>query len=98
MGKGDKKTRRGKITKGSYGKHRLRKRKNQDKYVVPKEIIEVKAEEVVEEKKTTTKKKAAAPKKTVAKKTTTAKKTTKAATTKKTVAKKKITKETEAEA
>jgi 30S ribosomal protein S31 len=41
MGKGDKKTRRGKITNGSYGKHRMRKQSAG--YVAP--IVKAKKEE-----------------------------------------------------
>jgi ribosomal small subunit protein bTHX len=82
MGKGDKKSKRGKIIMGSTGVSRQKKRK--PAYVPPKpkatvskpkkedtEVIEV----AVPEKKTTTAKKPAA-KKTTAKKTTAAKKTT----------------------
>lgn len=76
MGKGDIKTRKGKITRGSYGVRR--KKKKGVAYVAP----EKPATKVAEEKKPAAKK--AAPKKTTAKKTT-AKKTT----TKKTTATKK---------
>ncbi|MCK5846248.1 MAG: 30S ribosomal protein THX [Bacteroidales bacterium] len=112
MGKGDKKTRRGKITKGSYGKHRMRKGKTQEKYVAPvikeeaKEEVAVVVEKKPAAKKTAAKKasttkkevtKKAAPKKTTtAKKTTTKAATTKKATTKKTTVKAK--KETKADA
>ena len=57
MGRGDKKTKKGKIFAGSYGKKRVRKEKTEQKFVKPK----VKKEEVIVEKK-------AAPKKKVAKK------------------------------
>ena len=79
MGKGDIKTKRGKITRGSYGKKRLRKKvayKAPDKVVVA-EKLEKTEKEV---------------KKTTAKKTTTKKATTKKATTKKATAKKTTTK------
>lgn len=93
MGKGDKKTKRGKIVNKSYGVHRPRKKK--------KTLVEVKAEETntkakketkpKEEKKKTTAKKTAA-KKTTTKKTATTKKET-AAKEKKTTKKKKTKKE-----
>lgn len=81
MGKGDIKTRKGKITRGSYGVRR--KKKKGGSYVAP----EKPATKVAEEKKPTAKKattKKAAAKKTTAKKTA-AKKTT--STKKKTAAK-----------
>ncbi len=85
MGKGDKKTKRGKITIGSYGVKRPKKSK---KYVAPKpekEIKkkEVKKEEVVVEKIVATEekpkkaKKVAAPKDMAAEEKPKAKKTTK---------------------
>ena len=62
MGRGDKKTKKGKRFAGSYGKKRVRKEKTEQNFVKPK----AKKEEVIVEKK-------AAPKK----KTTTKKKATK---------------------
>ena len=62
MGRGDKKTKKGKRFAGSYGKTRVRKEKTEQNFVKPKD----KKEEVIVEKK-------AAPKK----KTTTKKKATK---------------------
>ena len=60
MGKGDKKTRRGKVTAGSYGKTRPRK-SGTSKVVAPKAEKPKKAakpkEEVAEEKPKTTRKK-----------------------------------------
>ena len=66
MGKGDKKTRRGKITMGSYGVSRLRKK--------VKPIVVVKKKPPTKAKAETTKSKTV----TKAKPKTTAKKTTKA--------------------
>lgn len=63
MGKGDIKTRRGKISNKSYGKHRMHKASSG--YVEPAKVEKVE-EEVSEPKKPATKKR-------VAKKTTTAK-------------------------
>ena len=59
MGKGDKKTRKGKITQGSYGKTRPRK---SSKSVIPAKVEKPKKaakpkEEVAEEKPKTTRKK-----------------------------------------
>ena len=70
MGKGDKKTKRGKIVNGSYGARRLRKKKSVA-YVAPKKE-EAPAVEVVEETAKPKAKKPAA-KKTTAKKATTKK-------------------------
>ena len=77
MGKGDRKTKRGKIRIGSFGK--LRPRKKAKDAFVAKKVVKKQVKEV------------AAVEKTVTKKKTTAKKTTKkkAATKKKTVTKKK---------
>tara|TARA_Y100000589_G_scaffold291166_1_gene294413 strand:+ start:18371 stop:18628 length:258 start_codon:yes stop_codon:yes gene_type:complete len=78
MGKGDIKTRRGKIFAGTYGVSRKRKAKKNV-------VIPAKKEEKPAEKKTT--KMATATKKTTAKKTTATKKTTaKKTTAKKTTA------------
>ena len=55
MGKGDKKTKRGKVFSGSYGKHRLRK-KQKAWVAVPKEKEKVKKEETAEEVKAEVKK------------------------------------------
>jgi ribosomal small subunit protein bTHX len=47
MGKGDKRTRRGKISNGSFGKYRMKK-KNTKKVVIetpPEPAVETKAEE-----------------------------------------------------
>ena len=60
MGRGDKKTKKGKRFAGSYGKVRVRKEKTEQNYVKPKSqkeevIVEKKA---APKKKTTTKKKA----------------------------------------
>ncbi len=95
MGKGDIKTRRGKITNGSYGKHRKR-HSGTRKYKAPikvetpvDKVEEIEAPKKVTAKKTTTKAKAS-PKKPVSKKTTAAKKTT----TKKTAVKKTTAKKT----
>ncbi len=99
MGKGDIKTRRGKITNGSYGKHRKR-HSGTRKYIAPikvetpvDKVEEIEAPKKVTAKKTTTKAKAGT-KKPVSKKTTAVKKTpakkttTKKAAVKKTTAKK----------
>ncbi len=105
MGKGDKKTKRGKIVNGSYGRLRRRK-KTTNKYVKPV-VADVPKEEVVEvkEEKPVVKKKAAkkpAAKKTATKKTTAKKETkeVKAETkkTKKPAAKKTTAKKTAAKA
>ena len=64
MGRGDKKTKKGKRFAGSYGKVRIRKEKTEQNFVKPK----AKKEEVIVEKK------AAPKKKTTTKKTTTKKK------------------------
>jgi ribosomal small subunit protein bTHX len=88
MGKGDIKTRRGKIFAGTYGV--TRKRKTKKAVVIP-----VKKEEKPVEKKTTAKK--TATKKTTAKKTTT-KTTAKKTTTKKTTTTKKASTKTKKEA
>ncbi len=71
MGKGDRKTKKGKIRLGSYGKVRPRK-----KTTVTYVAKTVEKEKVEETKKKDTKKKATT-KKTTAKKKATAKKTTK---------------------
>ena len=87
MGKGDRKTKRGKIRMGSFGK--LRPRKKAKITFVAKKVEKKQVEEAVE--KTATKKKTSA-KKTTKKKAATKKKTAtkkKAATKKKTVTKKK---------
>jgi len=55
MGKGDKKSKRGKIFRGTFGKHRLRKR-HKAWVAVPKENEIVKGEETAEEVKVETKK------------------------------------------
>jgi len=85
MGKGDRKTKKGKIRIGSYGK--LRPRKKATNTFVPKKVEKVKEQEETKKKvavKKTTKKKAAVKKTT--KKKVAVKKTTKkkAKTTKKT--------------
>jgi 30S ribosomal protein S31 len=84
MGKGDKKTKRGKISMGSYG---VRRPKKDKKYVAPEPVKEIKKKEVKKEevvvekviaaeekpkkvKKVVTPKDAAAEEKPVAKKTT----------------------------
>ncbi len=73
MGKGDKKTKRGKIVNGSYGRNRRRKtlkKKNITKAVVvkePKATALVPVEEKPGKKKTPVKKTATKPKKTTAK-------------------------------
>ena len=67
MGRGDKKTKKGKRFAGSYGKVRVRKEKTEQNFVKPK----AKKEEIIVEKKSVPKKK------TTVKKTTTKKKTTK---------------------
>ena len=93
MGKGDKKTKRGKITIGTYGVHRPKKKANAFKPKVEKKEVGVVKEEAP---------KKAAPKKTTAKKTTTKKAEPKAepkakapakSTAKKTTAKKTVKKE-----
>jgi ribosomal small subunit protein bTHX len=76
MGKGDRKTKKGKIRIGSYGK--LRPRKKATNTFVPKKVEKVKEQEETKKKvavKKTTKKKAAVKKTT--KKKTVVKKTTK---------------------
>lgn len=55
MGKGDQKSKRGKITNGSYGKTRLRKAKN--KVSVPQPKVEKEAVEETPKPKTTRAKK-----------------------------------------
>ena len=55
MGKGDKKTKRGKIFRGTFGKHRPRKR-HLEWIALPKEKEKVKEEVPVEEVKAETKK------------------------------------------
>jgi 30S ribosomal protein S31 len=71
MGRGDKKTAKGKRAMGSYGN--TRKKKTVEAVAAPK-VKKVKAETPAEKKATT--KKAAAPKTAAAKKPATAKKTT----------------------
>ena len=85
MGKGDRKTKRGKIRMGSFGK--LRPRKKAKSTFVAKKVEKKQTEEVakVVVEKTATKKKVSA-KKTIKKKATTKKKS---ATKKKVTAKKK---------
>ena len=75
MGKGDRKTKKGKIRIGSYGK--LRPRKKATNTFVPKKVEKVKEQEETKKKaavKKTTKKKAAV-KKTTKKKAKTTEKT-----------------------
>ena len=86
MGKGDKKTRKGKITMGSYGVKRPRK-KSHPIHTASKKITVSKEVPVIAK---AVEKKEAAPKKAVAKKETVAKKTTekKSVTAKKTAPKK----------
>ena len=67
MGRGDKKTKKGKRFASSYGKLRIRKEKTKQNFVKPK----AKKEEVIVEKKVAPKKK------TTSKKTTTKKKSIK---------------------
>ena len=67
MGRGDKKTKKGKRFAGSYGKVRVRKEKTEQNFVKPKAKKEEELEVVVE-------KKAAPKKKKISKKTTTKKK------------------------
>ena len=67
MGKGDRKTKKGKIRLGSFGKVRPRK-KNTDTFVVKKVAKKVVEEKVEAPAKKTTKKKATAKKKPTAKK------------------------------
>lgn len=55
MGKGDKKSKRGKVFSGSFGKHRLKK-KHKAFVPVPKAQEKVKKEETTEEVKAETKK------------------------------------------
>ncbi|MFN4911693.1 MAG: 30S ribosomal protein THX [Flavobacteriales bacterium] len=69
MGKGDKKTAKGKRVMGSYGNARKRKVKKVEA-VVKAKTTKPKAEKAVTEKKTTAKKAAAPKKETTAKKTT----------------------------
>ena len=64
MGKGDKKSKRGKINRGTFGKRRLRKKEGFQRIITPKDekkIVEKKPEEpkpeVKTEKKKTTRKK-----------------------------------------
>ena len=59
MGRGDKKTKKGKRFAGSYGKTRVRKEKTEQNFVKPK----AKKEEVIIEKKDTPKKKTTTKKK-----------------------------------
>ncbi len=73
MGKGDKKTAKGKRAQGSYGITRQRKKDATTPAAAPKAVKKV-VEKVEKEAKP---KKSAAPKKTAEKKETTAKKTTK---------------------
>ena len=85
MGKGDIKSKRGKIVRGTFGVKRKRPKRNKKVFEVrdiPKKVEEVKAP--VEDKKTTASKSASTTKKTTA----TKKSTTKKATTKKAAAKK----------
>ena len=70
MGRGDKKTKKGKRFAGSYGKVRVRKEKTGQNFVKPKAKKEEELEVVVE-------KKDVPKKKTSSKKTTTKKKSTK---------------------
>ena len=67
MGRGDKKTKKGKRFAGSYGKVRVRKEKTEQNFVKPKAKKEEELAVVVE-------KKAAPKKKKISKKTTTKKK------------------------
>lgn len=56
MGKGDKKTKRGKLAKGSYGKSRLKNKKSNAKPVLQaEEIEEKKAKPAAKPKKTKSK-------------------------------------------
>jgi len=92
MGKGDKKTKRGKIINGSYGNKRQRKSKVQ--YIAPK-VVKKEITEEVEEVKKAPVKKAAAKKTTTTKKATAEKKpAAKKTTAKKTIAKKTAAKKT----
>ena len=59
MGRGDKKTKKGKIFAGSYGKTRVRKEKTEQKFIKQK----AKKEEVIVEKKDSPKKKTTTKKK-----------------------------------
>ena len=69
MGRGDKKSKKGKRFKGSYGVVRPRKKNNDDNTIKHKNKLEEKVEKKVEEKKkTTTKKKTKTKKKTTTKK------------------------------
>ena len=82
MGKGDRKTKKGKIRLGSYGKVRPRKKATVSYVakIVVKEPVETTKKEATKKKVTTKKtvaKKKATTKKTTAKKKATAKKTTK---------------------
>lgn len=71
MGKGDRKTRKGKISIGSYGNLRKRKKSSGQPVVAKKEeSVEKPAAKKTTAKKETTAKKATAAKKTTAKKTT----------------------------
>lgn len=92
MGKGDKKTKRGKIIMGSYGVKR-HKKKN-PAYVAPVEKKTKEKAKPVEKAEETTVKKTTA-KKTTAKKTTAKKEETKTTTAKKTTAKKTTAKKAE---
>ena len=67
MGRGDKKTKKGKRFASSYGKTRVRKEKTEQSFIKPKDKIT----------KGVVKKKDAPKKKTITKKTTTKKKVTK---------------------
>ncbi len=86
MGKGDKKTKRGKIVNGSYGRLRPKK-KRKNKYVKPAVQAETTPEKKVEVSEEAPKAKKTTTKKTTTKKTTAKKTTTKKTTTKKTTAK-----------
>ncbi len=57
MGRGDKKTKKGKIFAGSYGKVRVRKEKPEQNFVKPKDKEEEEEELVVEKKNLPKKKK-----------------------------------------
>lgn len=85
MGKGDIKSKRGKIVRGTFGVKRKRPKRNKNVFEVrdtPKRVEEIKTP--VAEKKTTSSKSASTTKKATA----TKKSTTKKATTKKAAAKK----------
>jgi 30S ribosomal protein S31 len=82
MGKGDKKTKKGKISMGSYG---VRRPKKDKKYVAPEPVKEVKKKDVVVDANIATEdkpkkaKKVAAPKDEAAEEKSATKKTTKKA-------------------